>query len=139
MKNLLDKPIVNDQPDEAQVIADHLLFHPLAELIRQCRDHATLYGMVWNNQRKTPAQIVTAMGTKAAEFLQFARANVERLAGLAAQGGKPLSDFLLDDEWKPRLPLTPNEDGTVTVGTVVGLDAWGRPLPEPTTDPSLAS
>jgi hypothetical protein len=86
------------------------------------------------------AAIAAAMGARGVEFLTFAGVNVGQFAELAAADQTKLSDLMPDSEWMPRLPLVPNADGTVTVGAVDGLDAWARPLPEPTdqTDPAPA-
>lgn len=115
--------------DHAANAAASLLAHIPAEVRRRADNTGMLHGMFWDNPLATPAQTAAAMGTKAAAFLQFASLNVVQFQALADAAGIPLSDIIPDSDWMPRLPLTPNADGTVTVGSVDGLDAWGRPLP----------
>lgn len=115
-------------PNPAKAIAESLLAHPNAEMRRRIDNHAMLYHMFWDSP-ETPADIAAQMGDKAVAFLQFAGANIEQFATLAAGAGLTLADFIPTSDWMPRLPLTPNADGTVTVGSVDGIDAWGREIP----------
>lgn len=131
--NLIDQP----QPptvNPAKAIADSMLAHPNAEMKRRIEHHAMLYHMFWDSP-ETPAAIAEHMGDKAVAFLLFAGANIEQFHALASGAGKQLSDFISEADWMPRLPLTANADGTVTVQQVEGLDAWGRPIPQPTPVP----
>lgn len=126
MNDILDIPTNT----AAQAKAEFLLGGQLPELQRRIDHHHSCFSAFWDDPNATPAQIAAEMGDRAAQFLTLAQASVEDIAGLISKGatGKTLLDYMPSAWWKPRLPLTANPDGTVTVGTVEGLDSWGRPI-----------
>ena len=99
----------------AQFAADNITATLNAQLKSRVVAHVKLHDYFWNNDTATPAEILTALGDKAALFLACAAENLEHLTKLAGLVGKQLSDFLPDSNWQPKAPLTVHADGTVTI------------------------
>ena len=92
-----------------------------------------------------PAEIADQLGTNGVDFLADANESIRHIMTLVCgpaieqmteqQRLEKLHEVLPPEHYMPRLPLTPNPDGTITVGAIEGHDEWGRPIPEPEPEP----
>ena len=112
----------------AKSIALSLLAHANRTLGEHITEHRARFHEFWDGP-VTPAAIAAELGAYGSQYLAAAAESVRHIATLAAIAGKTLDDVLPASDYTPRLPLTANADGTVTVGTVDGLDEWGRVIP----------
>lgn len=115
---------------QAQSIANSLLSHANRTLNERVSEHRIRFHEFWDNV-ETPANIASAMGQYGGGYLTAASESIRHISELAAIAGVSLNDILHPSDYEPRLPLTINEDGTLTVGSVDGLDEYGRPIPVP--------
>lgn len=125
-------------PPPAEAIAKSLLMHANRTLSERVREHRTRFYEFWNSP-VPPAEIAAAMGPMASAYLSAAAESVDHIRKLALIANHSLDDLLPPSSYMPRLPLVANEDGTVSVGEIPGLDDWGRPIvvqPEPEPDPA---
>jgi hypothetical protein len=121
-------------------IARSLIAHNERTFKERVAEHRARFREVWESP-VPPAEIIAQLGTSAVRYLFDASESVEHITklvcGPAIVGMTPeqiqaaLHEVLPPEQYAPRLPLTPNPDGTITVGTVDGLDEWGRVIPEP--------
>jgi len=110
-------------------IADEFCTQINAEFGRRIEEHKRLWAVLWLNPSATPAQIVAALGPRAAGIFAASRANVQHLAACAALAGGDLASIGLADFVQPPLEVTIHPDGTVTLAPPAdGFDAWGRQL-----------
>lgn len=105
-----------EKPREQQ-FAEHVIDTVNAEILRRVAVHRELFNSVWNNgsQGPTAAEVLGAMGTKAALIFAFANENLSHIDRCAKLVGKTRADFLSDEAITPPLAFTVNNDGTVTV------------------------
>lgn len=102
--------------DVAQIIADDLVNGVNPELDRRIEHFRNRWETLWENKRKTPAEIVEKMGTRAGRF--FLASSIERayFQSIANATGLTLSQLLGDDKYTtPKYQVTVNEDGTATI------------------------
>jgi hypothetical protein len=121
------------QDPPAKSIALSLLAHANRALSERIAEHRARFREFWDSP-VPPAAIAAEMGAMGAQYIAAASESVRHIATLAGLAGQTLDDVLAPDDYMPRLPLTANDDGTLTVGTGDGLDAWGRVPPQPTSD-----
>lgn len=129
---------IQDLP--ARSIAKSLIAHNERTFKERVAEHRARFREVWESP-VPPAEIIAELGTSAVRYLFDASESVAHISklvcGPAIAGMTPeeiasaLHEVLPPEQYMPRLPLTPNQDGTVTVSTVEGLDAWGREIPPP--------
>lgn len=122
-------------PPPSESIARSLLAHANRTLEDRVAEHRNRFHEFWDSPA-TPAEIAAAMGAKGAIYLAAASESVRHIATLATIAGISLHDVLPPEHYEPRLPLLADpETGFVSVGTVEGLDAWGRAPEEPEQPP----
>lgn len=135
---LFDLPTPAPEP-AAVAIANSLMLHANRALSERIAEHRSRYHEFWDGPA-TPAEIAAALGPHGAHYLAAASESARHIATLAALAGQQLDDVLPPEDYAPRLPLTTDAaTGTLTVGAVEGLDAWGRAIqplnPEPEPQP----
>ncbi len=130
--------ITQDSP--ALSISKSLIAHNERSFKERVAEHRARFREVWESP-VPPAEIIAELGTSAVRYLFDAGESVQHITKLVCGPAiatmtpeeiqAALHEVLPPEQYMPRLPLTPNQDGTVTVGIVEGLDAWGNPISEP--------
>lgn len=115
---------------QAQSIANSLLSHANRTLNERVSEHRIRFHEFWDNV-EPPANIANAMGQHGGAYLAAASESIRHISELANIAGLSLNDIIHPSDYMPRLPLIENEDGTLSVGSVDGLDEYGRPIPVP--------
>lgn len=125
--NLINLPPLQP-PDQAKVIAEHMLGSINYELIRRVQHHTNEFHKFWDSP-VTPDEILEEIGTNAKLMLEASRANLRNIHELAQMVGKTLADFIPQTDWYPRRNFIENADGSATlVPPAEGFDLWGRPI-----------
>jgi hypothetical protein len=125
-------------------IARSLLLHAQRAANERVNEHRQRFHDFWDSP-VPPAEIAAELGTNGVEFLADANESIRHIMTLVCGPAieqmteqerlDALHTVLPPEHYMPRLPLVPNEDGTITVQPVDGLDEWGRPIPEPEPEP----
>jgi hypothetical protein len=128
------------QTPPAEAVGRSLLLHAERALTERVNEHKSRFSDFWNSAA-TPAEITAWLASNGVRFLFDAQESVRHITYLACGPAiatmtqqeiqDALHAVLPPEYYVPRLPLVPNADGTVTVVPVEGLDAWGRPIPDP--------
>jgi hypothetical protein len=121
-------------PTPAQTAARALLARINSHASQLVAAHRELYALFWDSPA-TPDDILVEIGTDAATVLAVASQSVDNIAALAVVAGQDLHDILPPSQYVPRRPFVIAADGSATLETVEGLDAWGRPIPQPEPEP----
>lgn len=125
--NLINLP-PPPQPNQAKLIAEHILGSMNYELIRRVEHHTSEFHKFWDSSI-TPDQILQEIGTNAKLMLEASRANLRNIHELAQMVGKTLADFIPQEDWYPRRSFIENVDGSATLEPPAeGFDAWGRAI-----------
>lgn len=106
-------------PDAPTLAAQSVIDAINQEITHRVAVHQTTYNTVWRNERPgcTPAAVIAAMGTNAKLVFAFAAENLAHIGNCAALVGKTRQDFISDADALPPVPVTINNDGTVTIST----------------------
>lgn len=131
--------IPTPEPDPAaKSLATSLFTYANLALSSRVIEHRKRFHEFWDSPAATPAEIVAQMGPHAMQFLYHANESVRHITMLVCgpaianmtqeEIADKLHSVLPPDDYQPRLPLTVNQDGTVTIEGVEGLDAWGREI-----------
>ena len=100
----------------AEVVAETIVEGCDAALKDRCERMKNLWSTLWENERATPAQILTALGTNARTVFLAAKAARDDLEAVAALAGKTPAGLLGDAKYlSPKLPVTFHSDGRVTL------------------------
>jgi hypothetical protein len=94
-------------PTAAQQAATQILSTPLSELQRRIAVWSVNMNLLWRNNAATPAAILSAMGTNAANIFALNVIEVQYLESLQPGCTTSVMDNVL--------PFTPHPDGTVTL------------------------
>lgn len=114
----------------ADSIAQSLLIHANRTLTERISEHKNRFREFWNAS-VPPSGIAASLGPLGGLYLAAASESIRHIGTLAAIAGQQLDDVLPQEYYMPRLPLVVNEDGSVTVSSVEGLDDWGYPIINP--------
>ncbi len=110
---LITGPQISPATQTAKIIADEMN----QEFDRRIHLHTRLFALFWRNPDATPDQIAAALGNQALRLFQLSRENIENIDCLATLLGKDVSDYIPAADRLPPPTVTPNPDGTATLGT----------------------
>lgn len=108
-------PVVT--PPAADAIAAGLLREIEAEAARRIGQHIDWWRAFWESNEATPEQIAASMSSSATLFFAIAAANKNHIAAVAQILGKTPEEWGIPAEcMSTPVPVTPHNDGTVTIG-----------------------
>lgn len=98
-----------ETPSPAKIAADIIRSNSFGLWRRMVETQINTFDLVWRNTYATPQEILNELGGDAAELFQHAAALVQCILTV-----NPTA--LTEAQWKPPVTVTPNPDGTVTLG-----------------------